>query len=239
MAYSIHETGRPNSLEHRIYLSRGSSLLSPWHEVPLYTEQRGIVNMIVTVPRWTHQSMTIAKDEFLTPLRPDTHKGELRYVPNIFPHRGYPWTYGALPQTFEDPNVEDQISRLPGDNEPLDVIDLAGDGDVGHTGQVREVKVLGAIGVIGFSETDWKIVAIDTRSELAERMQEIEDVETHMPGFLGTIKEWFRVYPLAEGGCTNQDVFRGELELAKGKAFASMLIERSHQSWNKIETKTR
>jgi inorganic pyrophosphatase len=40
----------------------------------------------------------IAKDEFLTPIKQDTKKGALRYVPNIFPYKGYAWNYGAFPQ---------------------------------------------------------------------------------------------------------------------------------------------
>lgn len=40
----------------------------------------------------------ITKDEFLNPIRQDIKKDKLRYVPNIFPHKGYPWNYGALPQ---------------------------------------------------------------------------------------------------------------------------------------------
>lgn len=40
----------------------------------------------------------IAKDEFLTPLRQDIIDHTLRFVPNIFPHKGYPWNYGSFPQ---------------------------------------------------------------------------------------------------------------------------------------------
>lgn len=40
----------------------------------------------------------IAKDEFLTPLRQDIIDDTLRFVPNIFPHKGYPWNYGSFPQ---------------------------------------------------------------------------------------------------------------------------------------------
>ena len=28
----------------------------------------------------------------------DTKKGKLRYVANSFPHHGYIWNYGAIPQ---------------------------------------------------------------------------------------------------------------------------------------------
>lgn len=40
----------------------------------------------------------IAIKEPLNPIKQDEKKGKLRYVANIFPHKGYIWNYGALPQ---------------------------------------------------------------------------------------------------------------------------------------------
>lgn len=47
-----------------------------------------------------HQSFNfqIATKEPLNPIKQDVKKGRLRYVANIFPHKGYIWNYGALPQ---------------------------------------------------------------------------------------------------------------------------------------------
>ena len=48
-----------------------------------------------------HESLwppQISKEEKLNPIKQDTKKGKLRYVKNIFPHHGYIWNYGALPQ---------------------------------------------------------------------------------------------------------------------------------------------
>ena len=42
----------------------------------------------------------ICKEEPLNPIKQDTKKGKLRFVKNIFPHKGYIWNYGALPQVF-------------------------------------------------------------------------------------------------------------------------------------------
>jgi inorganic pyrophosphatase len=39
----------------------------------------------------------------LNPIKQDVKNGKLRFVNNIFPHHGYIWNYGALPQTWEDP----------------------------------------------------------------------------------------------------------------------------------------
>lgn len=42
----------------------------------------------------------IATKEPLNPIKQDVKKGKLRYVANIFPHKGYIWNYGALPQVM-------------------------------------------------------------------------------------------------------------------------------------------
>lgn len=40
----------------------------------------------------------IATKDPLNPLKQDVKKGNLRYVANLFPHKGYIWNYGAIPQ---------------------------------------------------------------------------------------------------------------------------------------------
>lgn len=34
----------------------------------------------------------------MNPIKQDVKKGKLRYVANVFPHKGYIWNYGAIPQ---------------------------------------------------------------------------------------------------------------------------------------------
>ena len=55
-------------------------------------------NMVVEIPRWSNAKMEIATKEILNPIKQDVKKGKLRYVKNFFPHHGYIWNYGALPQ---------------------------------------------------------------------------------------------------------------------------------------------
>lgn len=40
----------------------------------------------------------IATKDPLNPVKQDVKKGKLRYVANVFPHKGYIWNYGAIPQ---------------------------------------------------------------------------------------------------------------------------------------------
>jgi hypothetical protein len=54
--------------------------------------------MIVEIPRWTNAKLEISKDEEFNPIKQDVKKGKLRFVRNCFPHHGYIWNYGALPQ---------------------------------------------------------------------------------------------------------------------------------------------
>lgn len=43
-------------------------------------------------------SFQIATKDVLNPIKQDVKKGKLRYVANVFPHKGYIWNYGAIPQ---------------------------------------------------------------------------------------------------------------------------------------------
>jgi inorganic pyrophosphatase len=45
----------------------------------------------------------------MSPIRQDEKEGVPRFVNNIFPHHGYIWNYGALPQTWEDPQHIDVL----------------------------------------------------------------------------------------------------------------------------------
>ena len=51
-------------------------------------------------------------------------------------------------------------------------------------GTVLKVKVLGVFAMIDEGETDWKVMAIDVNDPLAENLNDIQDVDKIMPGFL-------------------------------------------------------
>ena len=38
----------------------------------------------------------------MNPIKQDVKKGKVRFVKNCFPHHGYIWNYGALPQVNPD-----------------------------------------------------------------------------------------------------------------------------------------
>ncbi|XP_030881321.1 inorganic pyrophosphatase 2, mitochondrial isoform X3 [Leptonychotes weddellii] len=115
--YRTEERGQPYSPDYRLFFKNvAGHYISPFHDIPLKvdsTEENGIptkrarndeyenlFNMVVEVPRWTNAKMEIATKEPLNPIKQDTKDGKLRYVANIFPHKGYIWNYGALPQVL-------------------------------------------------------------------------------------------------------------------------------------------
>ena len=149
--------------------------------------------MIVEIPRWSNAKLEISKEEQFNPILQDTKKGKLRFVRNCFPHKGYIWNYGAFPQTWEDPSHTHPETKALGDDDPLDVCEIGE--AVGYTGQVKQVKVLGIMALLDEGETDWKVIVVDVNDPLAAKLNDIEDVERHLPGLIRATNEWFRCVP--------------------------------------------
>ncbi|KAL7269461.1 Inorganic pyrophosphatase [Rhizina undulata] len=232
MAYTVRKVGAPNTLEHRIYIEKDGQPISPFHDIPLYANEQGtILNMIVEIPRWTNGKLEISKEELLNPIKQDVKKGKLRFVRNCFPHKGYLWNYGAFPQTWEDPNTIHPETKAKGDNDPLDVCEIGE--AVGYPGQIKRVKVLGIMALLDEEETDWKVIVIDEKDPLASKLNDIEDVERHLPGLLRATNEWFRIYKIPDGKPENQFAFSGE---CKNKKYATDIIRECAEAWDKLIT---
>ncbi|KAJ3267815.1 Inorganic pyrophosphatase [Terramyces sp. JEL0728] len=223
--------GAPNTLEYRVFFEdQNKKPVSPFHDIPLFANpEQTILNMVVEIPRWSNAKMEISKEEYFNPILQDTKKGKLRYVRNCFPHHGYIWNYGAFPQTWEDPNHSHPDTKAKGDCDPLDVIEI---GElVGYTGQIKQVKVLGVMALLDEGETDWKVIAIDVKDPLATKLNDVEDVEKHLPGLLRATNEWFRIYKIPDGKPENNFAFSGE---AKNKAYTWEVILECHEAWKKL-----
>lgn len=41
-------------------------------------------------------------------------------------------------------------------------------------------------------ETDWKVIVVDVNDPLANKLNDIEDVENNLPGLIRATNEWFR-----------------------------------------------
>lgn len=234
--YSLVERGSPNTLSFRIYFRGPNGFVSPFHDIPLQAADKSKgadFNMVVEIPRWTNAKMEITKEEPLNPIKQDVKKGKLRYVDNVFPFHGYPWNYGALPQTWENPDVVDHLTGAKGDNDPIDVVEL---GSSLHTrGAVVPVKVVGVIGLIDEGETDWKILAIDVNDPIATQLNDITDVERVLPGYLKSTVEWLKYYKVPTGKPENKFAFNAE---AKGRLLALEIVEETHKHWQALVGQT-
>jgi len=228
--YSAVERGTPNTLDYRIFYTKDGVPISPFHDIPLYSDDsQQYCNMVVEIPRWTNAKMEICKEESLNPIKQDVKKGKLRYVNNVFPYHGYIWNYGAIPQTWEDPAHVDANTKAKGDNDPLDAVEIGS--AVAARGEVKQVKILGVIAMIDEGETDWKIVCIDRNDPLAGQLNDIGDVEKVMPGYLEATRDWFRIYKFPTGKPMNEFAFDG---VWKDKAFADNIIKETNGHWKAL-----
>ncbi|KAH8319914.1 hypothetical protein KR074_009424 [Drosophila pseudoananassae] len=233
--YETVEKGAKNSPSYSLYFkNKCGNVISPMHDIPLYAnEEKTIYNMVVEVPRWTNAKMEISLKTPLNPIKQDIKKGKLRFVANCFPHKGYIWNYGALPQTWENPDHIEPSTGCKGDNDPIDVIEIGY--RVAKRGDVLQVKVLGTIALIDEGETDWKIIAIDVKDPLASKVNDISDVDQYFPGLLRATVEWFKIYKIPDGKPENQFAFNGD---AKNADFANTIIAETHKFWQNLVNQT-
>ncbi|NXK91460.1 IPYR2 pyrophosphatase, partial [Formicarius rufipectus] len=227
--------------------------ISPFHDIPLFaapeedkeipakksktTGSEVLFNMVVEVPRWTNAKMEIATEEPLNPIKQDIKKGKLRYVANIFPHKGYIWNYGALPQTWEDPNQTDNHTGCCGDNDPIDVCEIGS--KVRSSGEIVQVKVLGILPFVDEGETDWKVIAISVDDPEAHKIHgkyislntNIDDVKKHKPGYLEATIDWFRLYKIPDDKPENHFIFNRSFT---DKDFAVEIIKSTHEHWKAL-----
>lgn len=230
MSYTTVERGALNSTNYRIYFKNDTGPISPMHDIPLYADESNkVVNMIVEIPRWTNAKMEINLKETLNPIKQDVKNGKLRFVANCFPHHGYIWNYGALPQTWENPEVLDEATGCKGDNDPIDVLEIGY--RVAKRGEVLPVKVLGCVALIDEGETDWKIIVIDVNDPLAAQLNDVNDIEKHCPGLMKATIEWFKIYKIPDSKPENQFAFNGE---PKVRDFALRIIDEVHQHWQNL-----
>ncbi|XP_067424285.1 inorganic pyrophosphatase 2, mitochondrial isoform X2 [Emydura macquarii macquarii] len=244
--YGTVQRGRPHSPEYRLYLKNAEGkYISPFHDIPLFAGSKEdkevpakrsktngsevVFNMVVEVPRWSNAKMEIATEEPLNPIKQDIKRGKLRYVANIFPHKGYIWNYGALPQTWEDPHHKDNSTGCCGDNDPIDVCEIGT--KVHSPGEIVQVKVLGVLALIDEGETDWKIIAISVDDPEAQKIHDIDDVKKHKPGYLEATVDWFQLYKVPDEKPENKFAFNGEF---KDKDFAVEIIKSTHEYWKAL-----
>merc|ERR1712226_1764647 len=229
--YSVEPRGKLYTESYKLFLkNEDGQPISPFHDIPLVADaEANTYNMVVEVPRWTNAKMEISKTEPLNPIMQDVKKGKMRFVGNVFPHKGYIWNYGAFPQTWEDPKVIHPGTNCSGDNDPLDVCDISS--IIVPSGSVIKVKVLGVLAMIDEGETDWKVIAINTADPLSEHMSDITDVEKYKPGILHATLEWFKYYKVPDGKPTNSFGYNNKF---RNREFAVEVINETNAFWKEL-----
>ncbi|KAK9838124.1 hypothetical protein WJX81_002747 [Elliptochloris bilobata] len=216
--YAPRDTGKPGTLERRIFLQENGRDISPWHDIPLRNSD-GTINMVCEIPKDTTAKLEVATGEEGTPIKQDVKKGKPRFY-----HEPIPWNYGMLPQTWEDPqHCDAALGNLTGDNDPVDVVELSGVQLA--AGSVHRVRALGAFAMIDEGELDWKVLCVRADLPLAERLHDIADIERELPGELERVMIWFRDYKIPDGKPPNAFGYGGA---PLGASLAGRVISDTH-----------
>ena len=139
------------------------------------------------------------------------------------------WNYGAVPQTWEDPNIKHHDVGMFGDNDPLDVVEI-GSSTLAF-GEVAEVKPLGVLSMIDDGELDWKLIAISAKDPLFNQLNSVADIEDLCPGTVSGIREWFRWYKTPDGKPINAF---GHGEACLDAPIAMEVVHETHQFWKDL-----
>ncbi|EGC36901.1 hypothetical protein DICPUDRAFT_94197 [Dictyostelium purpureum] len=219
------QVGETGSAQYRVFFLKDGKPVSPFHDVPLWVNKsQSVVNMLVEIPRGTNAKLEIATKEYMNPIKQDTKDGKLRFV-----HDKYPFNYGALPQTWENPSVLDARTNAKGDNDPLDACEIGS--AQAAIGEFKQVKVLGVFAMIDAGETDWKILCIDVNDPAASLINSEEDLEKVLPGKVNEVYTFLRDYKIPDGKGPNQFAFDGKLQ---NREFAVSVIEETEHEWKSL-----
>jgi len=216
--------GEISSRRYRVFFESGGSRLSPWHDIPLKNGD-GSYNFLCEIPKWTRKKYEIATGEPMNPIKQDVKNGVLRE---------YKWgdmlfNYGAFPQTWEDPKHVSEETGCPGDNDPIDVIELGT--RQRPVGAITRVKIIGVIAMIDDNETDWKVLTLAMDDDRSPNVHDLNDLDAHMPGVTQALTHWLRMYKTAEGKSENRFGCNGK---PQGAAFATRIVEETHAAWRQL-----
>lgn len=220
-----------DSSNFKLFFQRdGFGPVNPLHDIPLWADkEKGILNMVVEIPKWTNAKLELKTKDPLAPITQDMKKGKKRYVHNVYPYKGYIWNYGCFPQTWEDPTHVHMETGALGDGDPLDVCEIGK--EAASVGEVIQVRVLGVLGMIDEGEMDWKVLVVNVRDPLAQQVNDVDDLYRVLPGLLHATFSWFRTYKVPDGKALNVFAFR---EQVQSRDYAMEVIDECHASWKKL-----
>jgi len=217
----------------RWYLAPPSEGISLWHSVDLHVknwldEDTGLFHYINEIPRGALQ-----KFELQSKLKGNIIEEDARGSKKLqaFGHP-VPFNYGCFPQTFRDPNEADSLYNAPGDNDPLDVLDLTA--EAAGVGEVVTCRALGAVCLIDEGQADWKIIVVNTKANCKlAAAQSIADVEKLAPGRVDEALRWmddFKQHSSKGGTMLHFEVHDASRAIG--------IIEQDHESWKRLVMQT-
>jgi len=223
--YHTYHEGEFGTSEYRVYFLHNNRPVSPFHDIPTWASKKNkVVNMVVEIPRETQHKLEISTNNFMNPIKHDIKKGKIRIV--AYP---YPANYGAIPQTWENPNIVNELTGAKGDNDPIDIFDISMNS--GKIGQIKQVKILTAFAMVDEGETDWKVIGIDINDPLADKLENSDSIEKVMPNLLNKIFMFLRDYKIPDGKPQNRFAFNGK---PISKELTSEIINDGHMEWKKL-----
>lgn len=137
----------------------------------------GTVNAVIEIPAGTNAKFEVTADG--ARMVQDRIDGQPRFIQYL----AYPWNYGMVPRTLEDP-------ALGGDGDPLDILVL---GSSMPRSSVVPVRIIGVVRMVDTGERDDKLIAVVPGSPLAAATS-VADLEALFPGTLTIVRTWLGNY---------------------------------------------
>lgn len=182
----------------------------------------GSYNYVNEIAKGQRAKMEVTLDEEGNPIKQDVKKGKLRF----FTYGDLPFNYGCIPQTWENPHAIHHDTGLKGDGDPVDVVEISST-PLG-LGSVSEIKLLGIMALIDEGETDWKVIAIAKSNPLYDKINNEADINRELPGFIDTVRDWFKMYKTTDGKGENEYAFDGAV---KDAAYAEEVMVECNQAY--------
>jgi inorganic pyrophosphatase len=226
-AQSLNSEIQAKNEDGKYQMYRGDYVMSFWHDLPLQPpREKDMYHFVCEIPKGTTAKMEINKEAEFNPIIQDTKDGKPRFY-KYKPEVGSLVNYGALPQTWEDPNTPDTLTNVGGDNDPIDVLQV--NAQPCQIGDIQRVYVLGAFALVDDGETDWKVFVANVDDPKVKKTTTLNDLKT--PEEVKEILEWFKNYKTAEGKGKNT-IGLDEKILSAEKAIA--IIKETNDHWKNL-----
>lgn len=203
---------------------------SMWHFVDLHVKdwldepEEGIFNYVNEIPNGALQKFELQTMLPMNVIREDA-KGSKRLKAFGQP---VPFNYGCFPQTFRDPEELDEIHGAPGDNDPLDVLDLCP--QACGVGEVVRCRPLGAVCLIDEGQADWKILAVNIKADSPlAAARNIADAERIMPGKIEQALRWMDDFK--QHSSKSETTLHYEILDAD---HATRIIQKDYEAWRRL-----